>query len=309
MQADEIFAANFEQLDTALDDPLVKRLLVPAQEWNEYLLTEQVDNADATRIIEDLDETWKRNKLMRGEVEVTGQLYTEDESRFAAGESMLSNGFTIMRDASGRQKIMLQLAEPVIDENGSLAYKLWSSGIEGTHLEFTKMSRERARAWLEAFYPDLIAHIDDVLFNGDEDESEVMSALGGLIFDQATYGDDLERVEQSVALYLEDVLKFDTTLPYVIGVSGKIGYYNPQTEQYEVERSTSNGYPVLFMLKALCTATLSETPDDIGKRTLSLGGKLILDVDREVPGRKVIIPLDTLTSFKAVRDEYYNQAD
>ena len=90
---------ELQDLETALNDPFISKVLRNASEYNEILQIHPISFSEAVSIIEDLDNQW--GALMDSNVAITGYVTFlspegDRETRFYEEQQMISKGFTML---------------------------------------------------------------------------------------------------------------------------------------------------------------------------------------------------------------------
>lgn len=300
----EDFEAQFNQLETAMAEPVTAGVIENARTYNTLLSEEAVGSDDLVVIIEDLDQQWQ--SMMGQSVKVTGYVNMpnaegEVEPEFCDKRVFISNGFGADNwddEPTIGRKVQLQLLKPDEVQDDTQTYIYCSADIEQVSLEFSLASFERAVAWLTTFYPDLIDEIDARIFAPDGTEADAVMALKDL--ELPPFGEDEEFAHHCISNYLQAMIQFDSSVPYEIKIDGEAIMSDDGGKDVTVVILTED---TLMRVRTIVPGRRYDEEGTTG--ILSLRGSLV-NSDRLLPDIDLAVPLQSVEKFESLRSNYYH---
>lgn len=300
----EEFEGQFEQLDKAINDPVVTAVIDEAKLFNELLTQEATTVEDIKPMVLELESKWQR--MMGSPVKVTGFVDMMNEagvveSTFCDERDFISNGFCVANGDDGEvvgRKIMLELLKPVSKDPKDNTFVVCKGDIDRTNVQFQTASFERASAWLTALYPEVIDELDGRLFANDGSEADAVMALKGM--ELPLFGGDKDFAFHCITNYLHEVIQFDTTLPYEIKIEG------------EVVMTDDEGFERIYEIRSdNLLAQINNVLPGQRHSLEGISGFLSLDIslaskDRLAPNIPMKVPIDSIVSLESVRSVYYS---
>lgn len=315
---------GFENAAIAMKEPYVESVLKSIRGVNESLKDGQVTRQEAAEYASLYDMEWANLGLMNELMNITGmatyyqEFHAEDGGMslvlkedgynpvfMAEDKPMLSKGF-IVEELNGVAAIkLLGVCPPSEDTSFEQVPVTMNFGVDLSlvDVDFPNiMSAERARAWLQEFYPDLINEIDERLLNHDGDSATSILALRGLdLTPLDASGDMIMRSCQALHHYLNSVIEPDSVLPYAVSCEGYVAFPEPDGE-------TSFMY-----LKNKCDLmnleqiSLYQFPGDDNELKIRI--VLVGQTAGEDEGKyaDVVVGVDSITDMHTVWSLYYNQ--
>jgi hypothetical protein len=313
------FESHFTELDQALHDPYITRVIKDARELNELLKTEYTTKDEARDIVQRLDLMW--GPLVGSSMRVSGNVSfltpeRELETKYYDDSVMLSKGFTISDDEDGpssqlgrqiRLSFWMEIPEEMKDSYSEVTqgtHLIGGAEIEQVDLVASGVSFERAKAWLTVFNPEIINEIDTYLYNAENGPVDALLALqdytvGYLDLDEETKNTTLE----CIGVYLRDVLRLEDELPYVAAISGRIIVKDEEGIDVYVRVSTERRLMFVRGISLIEVADIDvDTFEKSNTRTEIYLVSTLVNSDLEGDDLEARVPLDSINIFESVRD-------
>lgn len=240
---------SFDQLEMALSEPHVERVVQQAREFNELINAGPITAQELYDIRNGLDAEW--GPLNRASVRISGRILVSDEdidlapTYYSVDDQLAySNGFditvdTISLDDEGGDEDTIQAYRIVhhmlINFEEALPavaamYKERGADVPpwtGVHAELDDisiqpegMSVERAQAWLETSAPELMSELEIRVL--DDVEGEDYALLNLVDFNPNDYADlSDEFTRKCFDRYINSILDFDNEVPYTMSFDGR----------------------------------------------------------------------------------------
>lgn len=185
------------------------------------------------------------------------------------------------------------------DDEQKKTYASATSGIEQSVIEIRAVSPERAQAWLEVTYPELLEEIESRILSDQPGYEDPLTSLHGLRLDTlADISDDVTR--WSIESYLNHVLSFDRELPYTIDLHGPLIPASEDDDQIYTVRN-SRSLAKIDQVKVLPNPILDEDVWGVAVHIQLYGP------DHQGEVSSWLAPVDTLRSVVSMRRIYYEQ--
>ena len=320
--ADQSFFNAFENTSKALSDPVVEAGLQQAREINVALRNGTLTRQEAAEYMRIFDQEWYDRGLMGEEMIVNGatrfyqEFHVEDEGStlmlheggynpqfIAEDKPMISKGFIIeQHDGVAALKLLGVCPAAPGDSQGNVSDLTFGIDLSMVNVDFPALiSYERAQAWLEEFYPDLIAEIDERLLTHDGDSATSIISLKGIDLSAVDEsGDAMLRTCQALHRYVNHIINPDQALPYAVSCNGYVGF------------PTDNGAFSYLLLESerdlmqLRAVTVQQFPTDTGELRLQFA------VAGEVGGQEegslspAVVSVESMTALYSIWSVYYD---
>lgn len=306
---------SLDDLELMFTDPFIERTLQLARTYNDIFQQSDPTHDEKNEIVKELDACW--GSINKEHINITGKVRVKTETErdgkiyFFDDQTVISNGFTIIDEP-------LYMDGEVIKQNSRLVYHVYvpaeaiglldegegvvfgaTAEIDGAFLEFNKASMERAVPWLTYAKPELLEDVDTRLFSVDGTEADSVFAMRNL-----TLPDDFEQeselTKNSFIHYLNEVIEFDTSLPYEVSMEGELYVIKtdePDPIKYEVDIKK-----VLIYIRSITYLQERGGLND-SKLRLVLDG-LLIGYNKQDENIPVRVPIESLRSIKTVRSRY-----
>jgi len=305
---------SLNELEIIFSDPFIERTLDDARRYNQLLLTETPSQEQKTEIIKELDGMW--GAALKSRVKMTGNMrihtpgQDEPTIRFVDGEYVTSNGFAIIDEPVYQDGELTRIASRVThhmyvpstildkDDESGAQYEA-TADIEGSFLEMTKASPERALALLTYTVPAMMEDAEARLFGAATnavDADAIMSLKGFEI--SSDFSSESELIHDSFLHYLNNVIELDATLPYEMGVDGQLYVYHVASEKYVLHEVTLDKTLVFFS-----SFEFDEDEMVMNQPRLLIKGTLVGELKND-ENFTVKVPVDSMTSLKSLREQY-----
>lgn len=312
------FEDNFEQFDHALHDPYIIDAIAEAKQLNELMKTEATSVEDARGIVKTLDRMW--GVLEDSKVMVTGNVTFltpngDPVTKYYEDVEMISKGFIISGDPLdtepkvGRDLKFAFLME--IPENLKEEYELVTEGthmmgnaeVDQVEIVANGYSFSRAKAWLTIYAARLVDEADNILFNAEGNEADVLLSLQEMEFPVYDLDEETKEVAlECLSVYIAELLNLEEKLPYVAEVSGRIIIKDQMGEDIFVRISTVPRFVYVHGITILETSDIDlETYTTSNQRTEIYLRTTILNQDPEGQDLLARIPVDSLNRFESLR--------
>lgn len=233
-------------LEVATREPVIQRILDQMATLNEILLhdSDNITEEDIVTFVVDLDRQWlpmlDEEMIISGGLRIrkTGDVrhggcvvdYREPGSEFVdtivPGSVAISKGVVaeIGTDNVYRFKLIAQMNNTYFDPDDGLVEKTEIITIDPRYAEVefdNVVSPERARAWLECYYPDILAEIDVRVFSHDGGSAESILCLRDIDISDIGKDEKPDFVAKLLSLYINSVVEPDVQLPYAFIFNGR----------------------------------------------------------------------------------------
>lgn len=242
----EVITPDLMDLEIATREPVVQRVLDQIATLNEMIMHDRdgMTEEDIVAFVVELDRQWL--PMLDEEMAISGGFrirkagdvrhggcvidYRDPGSEFvdtiASGSTAISKGVVaeIGTDDLYRFKLIAQMKNTYFDSDDGLVERTEIITIDPTYaeVEFDKIvSPERARAWLECYYPDMLAEIDVRIFDHDGGSAESILSLRDIDMSDIGKDDRPDFVAMLIGVYLNSVIEPDRQLPYAFIFDGK----------------------------------------------------------------------------------------
>lgn len=227
----------FDQLSAIHMDPLLQETLNQAVDYNEYLSDLDVSREEVADVVRDLDEKWSAllgstvvasGQMVfpfvdaEGEVTYQSDLYDNEEVLFGGAYALPLDP---LEEEPTRFKIGIEFKREALLPDGRPAILDGIAKPEDVlKLEFpTAMSLDRARSWLEYYYPDAIDDIDMAVLNEADNECDQLLALADVKVRLPKDTSDVEAdtlTSTALRCYTRSFVMIDEDLPYQLEFQG-----------------------------------------------------------------------------------------
>ena len=312
---------DLDKLEAALTEPLVEKVLTKARAYNSIFKEAQPTDEERQQITGELDTDW--DIMLNSKMYYTGYITVpkEDEAGevqrvFLDGKEVLSNGFIVsttpqykdgehVGEMSAVEYYMYVKREDAygkVPQEGEKTHTPAQGDIDESTVEFTIASPERAIAWLEASCPDLLADIEERLFNSTESEFDPVLSLTSLDFGKhAALNDEFTR--NCVETYLKQMIEIDMAVPYSVRLYGlaRLATDESKIQMLDVEKALVHLHSIA--IRKGITATEANP-----QWTLSA---YLTPVSEDIKsGSSIfIVPISTMTSLQSMRKSFYGTSN
>lgn len=184
-----------------------------------------------------------------------------------------------------------------LEEEDVLMY-MGVARVERTNIEPFKMSPERARAWVEYYYPDALLELETRLLNAPNEAQALVDLTG---FAVELHDDEhLERSRQAFMVYLNSMLRFDTNVPYMANMEGFV--YVPDGDGHSKGFVADGHYLTYFHECYMVPGDL-----DVSRIHIPMVELSVIHPDFDGDDRKLLMQPDTIKSASSIRQTYYGQ--
>lgn len=317
-QADFFYGLSKVQIDPFLTSVFDKMKL-----YEELLKDEFVDSTQINEIMHELDAEWAN--LMRKMGQVTGfvSFLPPDADgntgaavrEFYESEEMMFGGvFPVEIDTLysfdnenhedlHKYKLCVRFAREAISSDGQRV-ELYGTAEVDDILSITfpnMMSVEGAREWLNYYHADCVQDIDVALLNPGIEECELAIRLRDIEADVLLSKEDDEdtHLRSMIALniYTNDLIQFDSDVPYELSVEGAA--WSP--EGTTLERSYISGTTIVAVDR-IVWLTADEGSEH--KYYPHLATRFLSE-SKDEPDTDMLVPLSSVKSFKSFRYNYF----
>lgn len=225
------------------------------------------------------------------EVEVYGFVVGSSEVRFSDDDVLIQ---PIIELHIGRN------AEPHEKELETENVEMYVGMVrpEQVSIEPNTMSPERARAWLEYYYPDALVDLETRILNASNEAQGLVNLAGFSI--ELNNDEYLNRSRQALSMYLDTMLRFDMNVPYTTNMEGFV--YVPDGEGAHSKGLISDGYYLTYFHQFYVV------PDDLGESPVHVPMVELSVIHPDVDGDdyEVISPIETIKSSSSIRQISYD---
>lgn len=301
---------GIEILEATSVEPVMNRILDDVRQHNKKLKhITSFDADDEKQTTSRFDTLWFQYGYMQVPMRVSGparHIYIDQDGKTVTQEVVFeetvltSNGFIIER--SDEESIEIKHHFIYMDpESGMLSQ--YCAGIDDILVDCLYPSPARAELWLQYFYPSIIEQLDCMLFMDDPvigegplDEAASLYKLREFrIKMEDTALDDTEMLKNSIASYVNGLVRFDASVPYGVTIDGDTLYHDEHgREQYKNENSTN----LVFFGKLV----LMPRDKEAQKNDLTFWIEMrVISNHTTIPDRGICAPLEGIKNVESVR--------
>ena len=303
---------ELSRLNALFTDPYAERTLATARDYNELFVDAEPTREELAATIAELDSEW--GILKGAHMKYTGKVLVkspEDENDvrtiFVDGIDVISNGFYIIREDINlaevfrvKHHLFANVKDILEDFKGKDDDRrvVAIGDIDNALLELEVASPERAKAWLEISYPNLIEELDYRILNGSGDEGEALLSLRG--FDFNKYIDLSDTFTRNcVDMYLNSIIEIDTEVPYSVKVNGFMREVGDNETLYKI--NIDSALVIVNGLSMQPAYDLDETKND-WQFAASLS---VIPGNRAIKPSLYTMPVNSLQTLDSIRSAYY----
>lgn len=192
------------------------------------------------------------------------------------------------------------------DDDTSVSVQTVSASFEDVHLSFDILHPVQAFAWLSLEYPEVIKQIDNSLFGSGNvsAEKQLLSLKNFTItLPEGTPSSQSTMLMQSLREYVFTLITLDTEVAYGVVIDGDIVkiLVNSEREPAVLEQKSS----ILNLMGLIVQPSPATTTPERLEAPVGYGFALrgvLHELDPELPGEQVIIPLRSVNDIKSLRD-------
>lgn len=313
-------------LEIATREPAVQSVLDQMATLNEMLSngSDGITEEDIVNFVADLDRQWL--PMLDEEMTISGGLrirktghvrhggcvvdYRDPGSEYVdtvvPGSVALSKGIAaeIGSDSVYRFKLIAEMKNTYLDPDDGLVERTEIITIDPRYaeVEFNDVvSPERARAWLECYYPDILAEIDVRIYSHDGGSAESILSLRGIDVSAIGRDDKPDFAARVLSLYLVSVIEPDVQLPYAIIFNGKAVIDLDTTPK--IANIDAPGH--LIAVKSIVAQRLprNELPDEWLLCLMGVFHGSSLDGEMHVE-----LTIDGMLDMQSIRDQFYRNS-
>lgn len=314
--------SNHEQLlGDVMIEPSIRKMRDELTTYNASILeNSDVTVAEMESVLEDLNEKYmpilQNGAFISGYIEFpkpgtrdaeTGEF--ELESHYYDEQTVEVYGFII---ASSKIELSDEdiLFQPVIAlnvgrniepqerelEGGAVEMYVGMVRPEQADIEPFAMSPERARAWLEYYYPDALVDLETRILNAPNEAQGLVNLTGFSI--ELQNDEYLDRSRQALGIYLDTMLRFDTKVPYLANMEGFV--YVPNQGAHSRGLIADGQYLTYFHEFYIVPDDLEESMVHIPMIKLS-----VVHPDFDSNDHEILCVMETVKSASSIRQTYY----
>lgn len=307
---------SFDQLEVMFTDPVAERTLELARTYTALFAESDPTQEEKNEAIAELDAAW--NLFIREPIRVTGNISLQQDGNitvhFLDGQIVTSNGFAIIDDpmyrdgelyrANSRVVYHLHVSPETVGLQSNQEGGVYGAvaELDTTFIDFTNASKERAVPWLTYAAPELLEDIDTQLFSSNGTEADAVVALKDVVL-PSNFEQESELTKNTLIQYLNDVIEFDTLLPYELSVKGDL--YVAKKDNSDFIRVKAKIKKALVYISAVGYLENESVSSD-GRLQLVLNA-LLLGESKKDTARSIRIPFNSLKSLRTVRSRYMTE--
>ena len=322
---ESVSSRELKVLEDACIDPVMVRAVHRANEFNELSrVIDDVSEGDVRAIVQSLDA--EAIEFIGSPIRYSGSiLIPSSSSKYGERRRVdelegIYNGFFALKMPMEYEDEELGALIRFYHQVRCNAWQLWTEddipeGLKSDDIVYVAaeldgfmdsdtISPERARAWLEAYVPELIEEVDTRVLNEQSPYNSALMSLQGL--DLNRYGDFSDKLlAKTTKIYLDSLLEYDKQVPYAVAMGGVGVYLFDDDGVYEREVETETTMPPV--LAYIHGTKIVQTFGDYieGARELAID-MTILRVESSQDGQRMHTQLEGLTAIESIRSSFYN---
>lgn len=316
--------SHHEQLlDQIIVEPEVLKMQDELRLYNAAILeASEVTEKEVQQLVEDLNDKYmpmfKNGATISGYMEFpkpgSRNLETqtfETESRYYDEQEVEVYGFMVaseevrVSEDAGLSRPVIALnigrnAEPEECELEDDDVEMYMGMVRAERVDIVPftMSPERARAWVEYYYPDALLELETRLLNAPHEGQALVNLAG---FSVELHNDEhLARSRQAFTVYLNSMLRFDMKVPYMANMEGFV--YVPDGNEHSRGFVSDGNYLTYFHEFFI-------VPDDLDESVVHIPMVELTVIKSDFDGidQELLSHIETIKAATSIRQNYYGR--